>query len=250
MQLSGRSKGSSNIVRQLQQLNGVVKQPLWRHRNNESAESTNSKSTDGESVSESGHTSSPVNERVQAPPELRNSNHKVDTDDTESSIANLDDRMEIAENGTSEMNEQNENFDRKLAAKGETERSSGVIGMEVSVDGERMKDEKGREGAQKGGGQGRGGELSASEEHIEVSKEEEECSSNEQGHPQGSGRPEGSGHQPGFGKHQGDAVVYTDQENRQYTLCYDHNNIIHTPSYPKGRPQRSYAYSQMHVNAH
>ena len=218
MQLSGRSKGSSNIVRQLQQLNGVVKQPLWRHRNNESAESTNSKSMDGESVSESGHTSSPVNEQVQAPPELRDSNHKVDADDTESSVANLDDRMEIAENGTSEMNEQNGNFDRKLAAEGETERNSGVDGMEVSVNGERVKDEEGRERAQEGG-QGGEGEILAREEHMEVS-EEGECGSNEQGHPQGSGRPEGNGHQPGFGKHQGDSVVYTDQENRQHTLCY------------------------------
>ena len=201
MQLSGRSKGS-NVVHQLQQLNGIVKQPLLRHRNGES-ELTNSKSTDGESAVESGHTSSAVNEQSQTPPELHNSSHKVDSDDTKNGLDHLDSKMEISENGTSETNEHNENFDSKLATeqcRGETERSNGLDGMELSVNDERVKGEEGRERVCEG--EGGGGELLANEEHMEVS-EEEECGSEE-------GYPQDSGYKPGFGKHQGGSVMYTD----------------------------------------
>lgn len=196
MQLSGRSKGS-NVVHQLQQLNGIVKQPLLRHRNGE-PESTSSKSTDGESAIESGHTSSAVNEQSQTPSELHNSSHKVDSDDTKDELDHLDSKMEISENGASKTNEHSENFDNKLTTeqcRGETERSNGLDGIELSVNGE-----EGWERVCEG--EGGGGELLANEEHMEVS-EEEECGSEE-------GYPQGSGYQPGFGKHQGGSVVYTD----------------------------------------
>ena len=214
MQLSGRSKGRSSIVHHLQQLNGVVKQPLLRHRDGESAEFANSESTGGELAMKSEHTSSTaaVNDQSKAPPpELHNSSHEVNSSDTKSTTDDLDGKMEISENGATEsdMNEHSENFDSKLTTPepckgGETERSNGVGGMQLSMNGAVVNGEEGRGRVCEGEG---GGETLANEEHMDVS-EEEECGSEEQGHPpQGGGIP---GYQPGFGKHQGGSVVYTD----------------------------------------
>ena len=223
MQLSGRGKGSSSAVHRLQQLNGIVKQPMFRHRNNAESEPTNSnsKSTDeGPSIAKFEHTSHAVNEKLQAssPPssEMDSSSLKVNS---ESSADHSDNRMEISENGASEMNElTSEKSDSTLAteqSRGETERSNGVVGVKLSVNGERVKGEDGRERVCDGEGEG---EIMADEEHMEVIQEEEdECGGEEQQeHPQAGGYRQS----PGFGKHLGGSVVYTDHESRQYNLCY------------------------------
>ena len=232
MQLSGRGKGSSSAVHRLQQLNGIVKQPMSRHRNNTESEPTqsNSKSTnEGTSIAKFEHTSHAVNEKLRAssPPssEMDGSSLKADS---ESSTDHSDNRMEISENGASEMNEHDsENFDSTLAMqqnRGETERSNGVVGVTLYVNGERVKDEEGREGECEG--QGEGEIMAASEERMEViTEEEDECGGEEQqGYPQAGGYHQS----PGFGKHQRGSVVYTDQGSRQHKSLLLTSYYTHT----------------------
>jgi hypothetical protein len=188
---------------------------MLRHRNTESEPTnSNSKSIDeGPSIIKPEHASHAMNEKLQ-PPELNSSSLKIDPDDTKSSIDHSDSGMEISENGASEMSDHSETFDSTLATghcRGETERSNGVVGVKLSVNGERVKGEEGREERVY---EGDGGEIMATnEEHMEViTEDEEEC---------GGELQAGGYHQPplpGFGKHQGGSVVYTDQKSRQHTV--------------------------------
>ena len=211
MQLSGRSKGSS-VVHQLQQMNGIVKQPLLRHRNNES--DTNSKSIVGECEQDD------VTEQSRAPPELQhNSGCKVDSDNIKPDLGNLDSKMEITENGASEMSENSENSDSKLAtelSKGEIERSDEIGEVEPSINGESVKNEEEREKMCKGE---RGEELLANEEHMEVSGDKNEMDKEE--------HPQGCGFQPGFGKHNIKEALLCIQIRGVDNTLFVINNIIH-----------------------
>ena len=228
MQLSGRGKGSSSAVHRLQQLNGIVKQPMSRHRNNAESEPTqsNSKSTDeGPSIANFEHTSHAVNEKLRAssPPSSEMDSSSLKTN-SESSADHSDNRMEISENGASEINEHDsENFDSTLAMqqnRGETERSNGVVGVTLCVNGERVKDEEGREGECEGQGEG---EIMASEEHMEVITEEEN-DEEQQGYPQAGGYHQS----PGFGKHQRGSVMHTDLGSRQHKSLLLTSYYTHT----------------------
>ena len=207
-------------MHRLQQMNGIVKQPMSRHRNNIESEPTqsNSKSTDeGPSIAKFEHSSHVVNEKLQAssPPSSKMDSSSLKAD-SESSADHSDNLMEISENGASEINEHDsENFDSTLATeqnRGETERSNGVVGVTLCVNGERVKDEEGREGVCES--QGEGEIMAASEEHMEViTEDEDECGGEEQqGYPQAGGHHQS----PDFGKHQRGSVVYTDQGSRQH----------------------------------
>ena len=125
--------------------------------------------------------------------------------DTKPDLDRLGSKVEISENGLSEMSEHSEtseNCDVKLAVeqcKKEMESSNGVGEVGLNIDGEGLEGERRREKVC----EGEGG-LVVKEEHMDTSEEEGcEDEADEDGYAQGSGYLP-----PGFGKQSRLCCVY------------------------------------------